>query len=87
MANNNLLGGLFHSIGGLLGDTVEVVKMGGSAIIDAPGQMIDGFNEGLIITPDSAELTQAEMEQVIKEAQAKKAAAAQAAAQATTTAA
>lgn len=67
---------LFKAIGGLAGDAVETVKIVGNEIIDAPSAMVDGFQEGLMITPNN-KLTQAELEAVIAEAEAKKAAAAQ----------
>ena len=50
-----MLGSILKGLGGLAGDAVEVVKMAGEEVVNAPGALMDGFNEGLIITPEGQE--------------------------------
>ena len=45
----------FAIIGGLLSDTVEVVKLIGSEVADMPDALAEGWNNGTFITPDSQE--------------------------------
>lgn len=42
---------IFGVAGGLIGDAVELTKDIGKEIIDIPGAIKDGFNEGVILTP------------------------------------
>ena len=58
-----MLNGLGKMVGGVLGDTVEIIKMGAEEIVDLPGSIIDGFNEGLMITPEGQEPAQVQQVQ------------------------
>jgi hypothetical protein len=44
----------FNIIGGLLSDTIEVVKMTGSELADIPDALADGWNNGALIDTDNA---------------------------------
>ena len=46
---------LAKTLGGLVGDTIEVIKSTGSEISDIPGALKAGFDEGLMITPEGME--------------------------------
>ena len=50
-----MLQAIFRGLGGLVGDTVEVIKGTGSELIDLPGALKEGFDKGLMITPEAME--------------------------------
>ena len=50
-----MLSSVFKGFGGLLGDTVEAVKYIGEEIMEVPGAIADGFEEGLITSQDKPE--------------------------------
>jgi len=46
-----MIGWLAQTVGGIIGDTIELTKMVGQEIAEIPSAIEKGFNEGLIITP------------------------------------
>ena len=42
---------IFGFVGGIAGDAVELTKDIGKEVIDIPGAIMDGFNEGVVLTP------------------------------------
>lgn len=56
--------------GGILGDTVEVIKTAADEISEIPSEIQKGFNEGLIIDPNSD--AESKQQEIINENKDKK---------------
>lgn len=46
-----MLSTIFKGVGGLIGDAYEATKYVGQELVDAPGALIDGMQEGFFTAP------------------------------------
>ena len=48
----SLITGTFKALGGAVGDVVELVKDTGNAVASIPDAISDGYEQGLMVTPE-----------------------------------